>query len=97
MVVLPPPGIVVTKPPPECSVVRLGEISYCYHYGTFYLYDTGLKGYKIVSAPPGVIVKYLPDGKKETHINGVKYYQYSGVFYRPVYVGNDVVFLVVKI
>ncbi len=87
----------MTNPPPECSVVRLGEASYCYHYGTFYLYDSGLKGYKTVSAPPGIFVTYLPDARKATYVGGVRYFTYADVYYRAVYVGRDLVFQVVEI
>ena len=97
-VVVPAPvGIVVAQPPPNCSVVRLGEVPYCYHYGTFYLYDVGLNSYKVVSAPTGIIVMYLPDGKEEIRVNGAKHYLFAGVHYRPLYVGNDLVYQVVEL
>ena len=81
-------------PPPECSKVEVEGRTFCYHYGTFYLYDEGTKEYKVVQAPVGAVVPYLPDKNTVEYRGGVKYHVYGGVYYQPVYRGSQLEYFV---
>ncbi len=96
VIVQAPLGVVADAPPAECAVVEVGELSYCYHFGTLYLWDVEADGYKVVAPPVGATVTYLPEGHEVRYVSGAKYHAYASVYYRPVYRGTTVVYQVVK-
>lgn len=62
----------------------LGYDPYYYYNGIYYRpYANG--GYEVTPPPLGATVKHLPDGNKETTINGQQYYELGGTFYQAVY------------
>ena len=96
MIVQPPVGVAVAAPPPECSRIEVEGTAYCYHYGSFYLFDEGKQEYRVVQAPVGAVVTYLPDKHTVEHVEGVKYHVYNGVYYQPVYRGSQMVYWVAR-
>ena len=63
----------------------LGSDPYYYYDGIFYrpYYDNGIyDGYEVTQPPLGAVVKHLPSGAKATVINGQKYYELGGTFYK---------------
>ncbi len=44
----------------------------------------------------GMRVKELPKGTRTVKVGGVTYYTYKGVYYRPYYEGNQVIYVVVE-
>ena len=90
-----PIGVVVEAPPGQCTVLEMGEVSYCYHFGTFYLWDPDADGYKVVAPPVGAVVGYLPDGQEVRYVAGTKYHVYASIWYRPVMRGTTLVYQVV--
>lgn len=62
----------------------LGNDPYYYYDGIYYRpYADG--GYEVTQPPLGATVKHLPDGAKETTINGQQYYEIGGTFYQASY------------
>ena len=62
----------------------LGNDPYYYYDGIYYRpYASG--GYEVTQPPLGATIKHLPDGAKETSINGQQYYELGGTFYQGVY------------
>lgn len=62
----------------------LGYDPYYYYNGIYYRpYANG--GYEVTQPPLGATIKHLPDGTKETTINGQQYYELGGTFYQAVY------------
>ena len=56
---------------------------YYYYNGIFYCpYDNG--GYQVVTPPLGAAVPSLPEGATAIKIDGVQYYEASGVYYKVV-------------
>jgi len=49
-------------------------------------------GYQVVQPPAGVFVNNLPNGAVAQGINGIRYFQYAGVWYQPYYSGSDVTY-----
>ena len=66
-----------------------------YDRGTFYAQDEGQAGFVTVSPPVGCMVPSLPtDVSAIADINGVLYYLYAGVFYRPIVADGKTAYLV---
>jgi hypothetical protein len=59
-----------------------GGAAFYFSAGYFYQYDGGQ--YTVVAPPVGAAVNELPSGAKEIVINGTQYYEYNGVYYKPV-------------
>lgn len=60
-----------------------GSGLYYYYDGIFYSpYDNG--GYRVVTPPLGAAVPTLPAGAQPIKIDGVQYYEASGVYYKEV-------------
>jgi hypothetical protein len=60
-----------------------GSGLYYYYDGIFYCpYDNG--GYQVVTPPLGAAVPSLPEGATAIKIDGVQYYEASGVYYKVV-------------
>ena len=51
--------------------------------------------YEVVDAPEDAIVYDLPEGYEEVVIDGVKYYKYEDVLYKPVYISGELAYRVV--
>lgn len=59
----------------------LGINPYYYYQGVYYRpYTNG--GYEVIAPPLGATIKHLPSGAKATVINGQKYYELGGTFYK---------------
>ncbi len=86
-------GTTVESPPPEYTTVYVGTTAYIYSEGVFL---QPVKGTYVVVAPPaGVVVPYLPDGCTQVNVNGVVYYNCSGIYYQPVTQNNTTMYRVV--
>jgi hypothetical protein len=55
-------------------------------------YEPTGQGYKIVQPPIGVLVTFIPKGSATVTVNGAKYLEFGGIWYRPFYSGSDVVY-----
>ena len=55
-------------------------------------YEEAGQGYKIVQPPVGVLVPSIPEGAATVTVNGAKYFEFGGIWYRPFYNGSDVVY-----
>jgi len=55
-------------------------------------YKPAGQGYKIVQPPVGVLVTSIPEGAANVTVNGAKYFEFGGIWYRPFYSGSDVVY-----
>ena len=61
--------------------VDVGSNRYYYNAGVFYSGDPG--HYVAIDAPVGAIVYNVPSGYERDEIDGVVYYRYGDVYYRP--------------
>lgn len=52
--------------------------------------------YKVVSAPVGATVPYLPDEAKEKSINGKKFWVYENTYYQAFVSEGDTIYMVVE-
>lgn len=69
--------------------VVVGSGRYYYNQGIFY---TGAPGsYVVVEAPEGAVVYSVPYGYERVNIDGVLYYRYRDIYYRPAGRGYQVV------
>lgn len=75
-------GAVVVELPPGYETVLVGNDTYYYFGGVFYV-DNG-QGYQIVAAPPGAVVSELPAGAVEQDINGETVLVYNNAYYLPI-------------
>ena len=73
--------------------MTVGEKSLQYSGGAYY--DRRENGYAVVKAPVGSTLRNLPAGATVTTINGLRYYEVGGVYYRPVYENGALVYKVV--
>ena len=42
--------------------------------------------------PTGIMVSMLPDGAVSHNVNGARYFEFGGVWYKPFYSGSDVIY-----
>ncbi len=54
------------------------------------------KNYKVVKAPVGATVPYLPDEAKEQTVKGKKYFHHQGTYYRPFSSEGETIYMVVE-
>jgi hypothetical protein len=69
--------------------VRVGRDHYYEHRGVFYQH--GPRGYYVVRAPRGAIVRALPPAYTRIYVGNVLYYRYGDVYYQPARKGYVVV------
>lgn len=69
--------------------MMVSGVLFYYHAGAYYRKSP--KGYVVVQAPPGAVVRGIPPGYQSVIINGVTYFAYGGVFYQQVPNGYRVV------
>lgn len=69
--------------------VTVGNDRYYTHRGVYY--RPGPRGYKVVPAPRGVVVRQLPRSSVRIVIGSRTYYRYEGVYYLPRENGYEVV------
>jgi len=86
--VYPPVGAAVPQPPEGSIPIEAGGQTYYYAGGAFYLQQA--EGtYQIAPTPIGVVVPELPPGAAQVALSdGSVAYQFSGVYYRPVFVNG---------
>ena len=95
----PPTGVTVQQPPDQVVNVTVNDKDYGYADGAYYEVqkpkeEGGEPSFKTVEAPLGAKVDYLPDGASSKTVDGVVYFTYNDVYYRPFYSGSDVVYIV---
>jgi hypothetical protein len=74
-------GVSVGVPLPHgYAEVSVGRDHYYYHRGTFY--RPGHRGYEVVRAPRGCIVRELPPRYARVYFNGSLFYRYNDVYYQ---------------
>ncbi len=69
--------------------IRVGRDHYYEHRGVFYQH--GPRGYFVVRAPRGAIVRELPPYYTRIYVGNVLYYRFGDVYYQPVRDGYVVV------
>ena len=69
--------------------IRVGRDHYYEHRGVFY--QRGPRGYVVVRAPRGAIVRALPPYYTRIYVGNVMYYRFGEVYYQPVRNGYVVV------
>ena len=60
--------------------IMLNDQYYRYDRGIYYSPYNG--GYRVIPAPPGVFIRYLPDGYSTIYLGDYTYYYFAGTFYR---------------
>jgi hypothetical protein len=65
----------------------IGPNPYYYFNGIFY--RPHANQYEVVAPPLGAVVNKLPSGAKARVINGQKYYEHNGTFYKEVLDQNN--------
>ena len=53
-------------------------------------------GYAVIPAPVGALVTSLPSGAVDQTVGGTTYFTFGGAWYRPMYSGGSVTYLVVS-
>jgi hypothetical protein len=56
----------------------------------------GDENYEVVAPPVGATVPYLPEEADEKTINGKKYFEYAGTYYRPFASDGETIYMVVE-
>jgi Family of unknown function (DUF6515) len=83
-VIVPPPvDADVSELPPGVETVVLGDTTYYYAGGAFYIQQSD-GSYAVVAPPIGVVVSTLPSDATPVVVNGTTCYQSDGVDYEPV-------------
>ncbi|MGC9943080.1 MAG: DUF6515 family protein [Verrucomicrobiota bacterium] len=83
VVIAPPVDAVVTDMPPDSETVVVGDTTYYYAGGAFYVQQSD-GTFIVVAAPVGVTVSTLPPDASPITINGIVCYQSDGAVYQPV-------------
>jgi hypothetical protein len=95
VVIRAPLGVSVPTIPAGATRIDNDGRAYWYDRGTFYTNVPGHTGFVTVLPPVGCVVPSLPtDVSAIADINGVLYYLYAGVFYRPILRDGRTVYLV---
>ena len=74
-----PVGFYMQTMMPGAVVLSIHSIPYRYYSGVFYQPFNG--GYRVVPAPPTVIVPAIPEGYESVVVDGTPYLYYGGTFY----------------
>lgn len=85
----PEPGEIALNIPGGYDTVHSGPNEYIFYDGIFYTRDP--KGFRVVDAPRGVIVRTLPVGFETLLVAGVTYFVFAGVYYNRADAGYVVV------
>jgi len=91
----PPAGALVPSLPQGNTPIQVGDDTYYYFGGVFFL--PGQNGYQVVQAPAGAIVYNLPEGCAQIKAGDLTYLQYNGDYYLPVQVDGRPAYEVVNI
>jgi len=86
-------GTMLARPPAASVTVVSGGTNYMYAEGAYYeqvMYG-GEVTYRVVEAPPGVIITTLPSGCNSTTVSGVAVSQCGNTYYQRVSNGYKVV------
>ena len=54
------------------------------------------QNYEVAAAPVGATVPYLPEEADEETVNGKKYFEYNGTYYRPFASDGETIYMVVE-
>jgi len=81
-VVAPPIGAVVNYLPEGYETVYVGNDTFYYYAGTFYVSIN--PGFEVVQAPVGAVISQLPSGAVYQQINGEDILVYNNVYYQPI-------------
>ena len=97
----PPVGVTAQQPPTQVVNVTVNDQDYGYSNGAYYEIqepeeEGGDPSFKTVEAPVGAQVDYVPDGAESETIDGVTYFVFADIYYRPFYSGSDVVYIVAE-
>lgn len=95
--VVPPVGALIRVLPPGYDAIWFRGERIFYFDGTFYRGNRHGPGYRVIPAPYGVEVPYLPAGSREVRRGGSRYYHARGVHYRPVRRSGVTFFLSVRL
>jgi hypothetical protein len=77
--------------------VKVGDDTYYYYAGKFYVPVPEQTGYQLVKAPAGAYVFDLPAGCARIHAGPVIFLQYNGDYFLPVMIGKRLGYEVVNI
>ena len=97
VVVRSPYGARVRRVPNGCTVIVVRRRNYYYYGGTYYRYYPSQTYYEVVEAPADAIVPDLPEGAEQVEIDGVIYYKYEDVLYKPIYVEGILQYKVIEL
>jgi hypothetical protein len=75
--------------PQGYAEVRVGQERYYTQHGVFY--QRGPRGYVVVRAPRGAILRSLPPHYARIQVGSATYCRYGDVYYQPVRAGYRVV------
>ena len=70
---------------------------YYYYSGTYYTYYPSASYYEVAEPPRDAIVPDLPEGAEQVEIDGVAYYKYEDVLYKPIYVEGILQYKVIEL
>lgn len=73
-------GTVGLRLPNGAVSITLGTEKYHYHRGTYY--KKGKRGYVVVRAPRGAVIRDLPRGYSRIIVSGKVFYRFGSVYYR---------------
>jgi hypothetical protein len=75
-------GSILATRPYGYRTVYYDDDPYYYYDGTYY--QDSDSDYMVIAPPLGIIVPYYPRGAVQKYINGAIYYEFSGLYYKPV-------------
>ena len=89
-------GTVVKELPKGFDEVTVKSKKYAYDSGTGAFYAPVSEGFKVVRAPEGALVRWLPTGYQTKYVDGEKRYAASGTLFKAVMDDGRVTYQVVK-
>lgn len=90
VVVRPVPVVMVAPSPAGYTQVYVQGAPYYYNSGVFYVRVSDYGNYEPVSTPVGACLNEQPAKATLLTIEGKTYYQYQGIVYKKVFVGEKV-------
>lgn len=91
-----PAGSTISSVPEEATLITVGSNTYSYFEGAFYIWDPDEDAYVVVEPPVGAEVPYVPDGYAVDDRDGILYYVYGDVWFRPVMRDGVTVYMVTR-
>jgi len=91
-----PAGATVASVPQDATLITVDSRTYSYFEGVFYVWDSDEDAYVVVDPPIGAEVPYVPDGYAVDDRDGILYYVYGDVWYRPVMRDGVTVYVVTR-